>query len=63
MVTGKQVEICILESPVIKYHRKYLPKAYSLQILISMGPIPPYQIMSNKTMAGKGFFVTKALNL
>ncbi|KAJ8681404.1 hypothetical protein QAD02_017191 [Eretmocerus hayati] len=50
MVAGKQVEVCILESPVIKYHRKSLPGVYSLYILSSLGPLPPYPIMTNKNM-------------
>ncbi|OXU19470.1 hypothetical protein TSAR_010422 [Trichomalopsis sarcophagae] len=51
MVAGKQVEVCILESPVIKYHRKSLPGVYSLHILSSLGPLPPYPIFVNKNMS------------
>ncbi|XP_011506430.1 PREDICTED: uncharacterized protein LOC105368941 [Ceratosolen solmsi marchali] len=51
MVAGKQVEVCILESPVIRFHRKSLPGVYSLHILSSLGPLPPYPIMVNKNMS------------
>ncbi|XP_014232942.1 uncharacterized protein LOC106656459 [Trichogramma pretiosum] len=50
MVAGKQVEVCVLESPVIRFHRKTLPGVYSLHILSSLGPLPPYKIFANKRM-------------
>ncbi|XP_014215985.1 uncharacterized protein LOC106644825 [Copidosoma floridanum] len=50
MVAGKQVEVCVLESPVIKYYRKSLPGVYSLHILSSLGPLPPYPVMVNKNI-------------
>ncbi|CAK9820348.1 hypothetical protein ANTPLA_LOCUS10565 [Anthophora plagiata] len=51
MVAGKQAEIGILESPVIKCHKKLLPGIDSLHILTSLGPLPPYRIMVKKTLA------------
>ncbi|XP_033209446.1 uncharacterized protein LOC117168133 [Belonocnema kinseyi] len=50
MVAGKQVEVAILESPVLKYHRNSLPGVESLHILTSLGPLPPYRIMVHKEM-------------
>lgn len=52
MVAGKQVEVGILESPVLKYHRNSLPGVESLHILTSLGPLPPYRIMVHKEMPG-----------
>ncbi|XP_076166561.1 uncharacterized protein LOC143146293 [Ptiloglossa arizonensis] len=50
MVAGKQAEIGILESPVIKCHKDVLPGIESVQILTSLGPLPPYRIMVKKTL-------------
>lgn len=50
MVAGKQAEVGILESPVIKYHRNTLPGINSLHILTSLGPLPPYRIMAKKSL-------------
>ncbi|CAK9829733.1 hypothetical protein ANTRET_LOCUS7028 [Anthophora retusa] len=50
MVAGKQAEIGILESPVIKCHKHLLPGIDSLHILTSLGPLPPYRIMVKKTL-------------
>ncbi|XP_003706262.2 uncharacterized protein LOC100875611 [Megachile rotundata] len=50
MVAGKQAEVGILESPVIKYHRNTLPGINSLHILTSLGPLPPYRIMARKSL-------------
>ena len=61
MVAGKQVEVCVLESPVIRYHRKSLDGVYSLHMLSSLGPLPPYPIMVNKKMSRKNFFNIKIL--
>lgn len=58
MVAGKQAEVGILESPVIKCHRNTLPGINSLHILTSLGPLPPYRIMIKKTLSG-----TKALGI
>lgn len=52
MVAGKQAEIGILESPVIKCHKNTLPGIDSLHILTSLGPLPPYRIMARKTLSG-----------
>lgn len=52
MVAGKQAEIGILESPVIKCHKNTLPGINSLHILTSLGPLPPYRIMVRKTFSG-----------
>lgn len=52
MVAGKQAEIGILESPVIKCHKNTLPGIDSLHILTSLGPLPPYRIMVRKTFSG-----------
>lgn len=52
MVAGKQAEIGILESPVIKCHKDVLPGIESVQILTSLGPLPPYRIMVKKTLPG-----------
>lgn len=52
MVAGKQAEIGILESPVIKCHKNTLPGIDSLHILMSLGPLPPYRIMARKTLSG-----------
>ncbi|XP_016915654.1 uncharacterized protein LOC108000036 isoform X1 [Apis cerana] len=51
MVAGKQAEIGILESPVIKCHKNTLPGIDSLHILTSLGPLPPYRIMVRKTFS------------
>ncbi|XP_017790951.1 PREDICTED: uncharacterized protein LOC108573095 isoform X2 [Habropoda laboriosa] len=51
MVAGKQAEIGILESPVIKCHKDILPGIDLLHILTSLGPLPPYRIMVKKTLA------------
>ncbi|CAK9796120.1 hypothetical protein ANTQUA_LOCUS626 [Anthophora quadrimaculata] len=51
MVAGKQAEMGILESPVIKCHKHLLPGIDSLHILTSLGPLPPYRIMVKKTLA------------
>ncbi|XP_043469450.1 uncharacterized protein LOC122503090 [Leptopilina heterotoma] len=50
MIASKQVEVGILESPVIKYHRNYLPGMERLSILTSLGPLAPYRIMVHKDM-------------
>lgn len=52
MVAGKQAEVAILESPVIKCHKNTLPGINSLHILTSLGPLPPYRIMIKKTLSG-----------
>ncbi|CAL7933735.1 unnamed protein product [Xylocopa violacea] len=49
MVAGKQAEMAILESPVITCHKNTLPGINSLQVLTSLGPLPPYRIMVKKT--------------
>ncbi|XP_029044702.1 uncharacterized protein LOC114876928 [Osmia bicornis bicornis] len=51
MVAGRQAEIGILESPVIKCHKNTLPGINSLHILTSLGPLPPYRIMVRKTLS------------
>ncbi|XP_050586518.1 uncharacterized protein LOC126920344 [Bombus affinis] len=51
MVAGKQAEVGILESPVIKCHKDTLPGINSLHILTSLGPLPPYRIMIKKTLS------------
>ncbi|XP_071860587.1 uncharacterized protein [Bombus fervidus] len=51
MVAGKQAEVGILESPVIKCHKNTLPGINSLHILTSLGPLPPYRIMIKKTLS------------
>ncbi|KAF3427253.1 hypothetical protein E2986_13140 [Frieseomelitta varia] len=45
MVAGKQAEVGVLESPVIKCHKNTLPGINSLHILTSLGPLPPYRVM------------------
>lgn len=52
MVAGKQAEVGILESPVIKCQQNLLPGIDSLYILTSLGPLPPYRIMAKKTLSG-----------
>ncbi|OAD59373.1 hypothetical protein WN48_09204 [Eufriesea mexicana] len=51
MVAGKQADIGILESPVIKCHKNTLPGIDSLHILTSLGPLPPYRIMTNRAFS------------
>lgn len=51
MVAGKQAEVGVLESPVIRCHKNALPGVESLHILTSLGPLPPYRIMVNKTLS------------
>lgn len=50
LVAGKQAEVGVLESPVIMCHKNTLPGMESLQILTSLGPLPPYRIMINKNL-------------
>ncbi|XP_076244485.1 uncharacterized protein LOC143185405 [Calliopsis andreniformis] len=50
MVAGKQAEVGILESPVIACHKYSLPGVESVNILTSLGPLPPYRIMVKKTL-------------
>lgn len=50
MVAGKQAEMAILESPIIACHKNTLPGINSLQVLTSLGPLPPYRIMVKKTL-------------
>ncbi|XP_078039529.1 uncharacterized protein LOC144471411 [Augochlora pura] len=52
MVAGKQAEVGIIESPVIKCQKDALPGIDSVQILTSLGPLPPYRIMVKKTLSG-----------
>ncbi|KZC04510.1 hypothetical protein WN55_00585, partial [Dufourea novaeangliae] len=52
MVAGKQAEVGIVESPIIKCHKNVLPGIESVQILTSLGPLPPYRIMVKKTHSG-----------
>nr|XP_050868227.1 uncharacterized protein LOC127072103 isoform X28 [Vespula vulgaris] len=51
MVAGKQAEVGILEAPVIMCHKDTLPGIESLRIVTSLGPLPPYRIMVNKTLS------------
>ena len=51
MVAGKQAEIGIIESPVIKCHKNILPGIESVHTLTSLGPLPPYRIMVTKTLS------------
>lgn len=48
MVAKKQVEVGVLEAPIIKCHKLTVMGAEFLQILASLGPLPPYRIMINK---------------
>ncbi|XP_072746237.1 uncharacterized protein [Anoplolepis gracilipes] len=50
MVTGKQAEVGVLEAPVIRCHKFTIIGAEFLQILASLGPLPPYRIMINKAL-------------
>ncbi|GAB1861322.1 hypothetical protein CAJAP_02401 [Camponotus japonicus] len=50
MVAGKQAEVGILEAPVIGCHKMTMIGAEFLQILLSLGPLPPYRIMINKAL-------------
>ncbi|XP_025268350.1 WEB family protein At4g27595, chloroplastic [Camponotus floridanus] len=50
MVAGKQAEVGILEAPVIGCHKMTIIGAEFLQILLSLGPLPPYRIMINKAL-------------
>jgi len=50
MVAGKQAEVGIVEAPVIGCHKMTMIGAEFLQILISLGPLPPYRIMINKAL-------------
>ncbi|XP_076646226.1 uncharacterized protein LOC143355369 [Halictus rubicundus] len=52
MVAGKQAEVGIIESPVIKCQKNTLPGINSVQILTSLGPLPPYRIMVKRTLSG-----------
>lgn len=52
MVAGKQAEVGIIESPVIKCRKNTLPGIDSVQILTSLGPLPPYRIMVKRTLSG-----------
>lgn len=52
MVAGKQAEVGVLESPVIKCHKNTLPGINSLHILTSLGPLPPYRVMVKETLSG-----------
>ncbi|XP_031846105.2 uncharacterized protein LOC116432827 isoform X1 [Nomia melanderi] len=51
MVAGKQAEVGIIESPVIKCQKNLLPGIDSVQILTSLGPLPPYRIMVKRTLS------------
>ncbi|XP_043510341.1 uncharacterized protein LOC122528846 isoform X1 [Frieseomelitta varia] len=51
MVAGKQAEVGVLESPVIKCHKNTLPGINSLHILTSLGPLPPYRVMVKGTLS------------
>ncbi|XP_076765710.1 uncharacterized protein LOC143432733 [Xylocopa sonorina] len=50
MVAGKQAEMAIIESPIIACHKNILPGINALQVLTSLGPLPPYRIMVKKTL-------------
>lgn len=51
MVAAKQAEIGILEAPVIGCNKMAVIGAEFLQILTSLGPLPPYRIMINKALS------------
>ncbi|KOX80385.1 hypothetical protein WN51_06674 [Melipona quadrifasciata] len=51
MVAGKQAEVGVLESPVIKCYKNTLPGINSLHILTSLGPLPPYRVMVKGTLS------------
>ncbi|KYN08212.1 PREDICTED: uncharacterized protein LOC108775882 [Cyphomyrmex costatus] len=53
MVAGKQAEIGILESSVIRCNKYNVHGADSLHILTSLGPLPPYRIMIKNTLANQ----------
>ncbi|KAL6426772.1 hypothetical protein ACFW04_009245 [Cataglyphis niger] len=51
MVVGKQAEAGVLDASVIRCHKMNIIGAEFLQILASLGPLPPYRIMINKKLA------------
>ncbi|XP_012234469.1 uncharacterized protein [Linepithema humile] len=63
MVAGKQAEVGILEAPVIRCHKFAVPGAEFLHILTSLGPLPPYRIMINKTSLVNNFAKELAIYL
>ncbi|XP_011697216.1 PREDICTED: uncharacterized protein LOC105455527 [Wasmannia auropunctata] len=51
MIISNQIDVGVLESPVIKCQMNRLPNMDSLHILTSIGPLPPYRIMIKKSLA------------
>ncbi|XP_070154014.1 uncharacterized protein [Polyergus mexicanus] len=50
MVVGKPAEVGVVDAPVIRCHKMNIIGAEFLQILASLGPLPPYRIMINKVL-------------
>jgi hypothetical protein len=51
MVASRQAQVGILESPVSRCNIHNVPGASTLQVLSSIGPLPPYRIMIDGTRA------------
>ncbi|EZA50526.1 hypothetical protein DMN91_010191 [Ooceraea biroi] len=53
MVAGKQAEVGVLESTVVRCQVSFIPSITSLHTLGSLGPLPPYRIMINRMIADR----------